>query len=352
MSKSSDASTKKKMNKLTKVFIIIISCVLVVVLAAGGVLIYMQSQKSTNYVPAEQNRHNFEGLLVRPSFAGAVDADIPENETEIIEYAYSLYTEAMTNAKDCEKMLAFSNCATIFSVIGVSNVIDLDIVILKNQNNFFRIDYRLKNNVPFLNIKAFAKQINEGLDLVITERYYTDTSMDAMIYQKVRNSSVDENNIPSADWASSDFPITEKELPKQVYNSSQDGPFTLVGYDVSPETIKSAVVTHNKKDKFYSIDLVFDCDVPSLTADVINLIRDGSGDPNAHYNEMTMTFTVWDNGYLRSLKSYETWSAAALGVSALKFESIFDYNWMISYDETDCDMSKCADLQLMKSHLG
>lgn len=351
MSKSTTPSARRKLKKPTKILLIVVSCVLIVVLSGVGVLIYMQNQKTTNYVPAEQNRHNFEGLLARPSFSGTVNSDIPEDETELIDYAYNLYALAMANAKSCEEMLAFSNCSTVFSVIGISNYIDLDIVLLKNQDEYFRIDYRLKNNVPFLNIKAFAKQINDSLDLVITERYYATTSMENMAYQKVKNAYTDENNLPYADWTSADYALTEKELPKQVYSSTQEGNFTLVGYTVSPETIKSAVVSHNKKDKYYSVDMIFDCTVPSLTADVINLIRDGSNDPNANYNEMKMTFTVWDNGYLRSLKSYETWSAAALGVSALKFESSFDYSWMISYNQNDCDMTKCADLILMKSQL-
>ncbi len=341
---------KKKLKKTTKILLIVIACVLVVVLAATGVLLYMQNQKTTNYVPADQNRHNFEGLLMRPSFAGQVSS-IPADDSELINYAYSLYELAMQNSKNCEEMLAFSNCSTRFSVIGIDNYIDLDIVLLKNQNNFFRIDYRLKNNVPFLNLKAFAKQINDSLELVITERYYADTSMEHMVYQKVRNADVNENNLPTADWTSDDSPIIAKQMPQEVYNSSQEGDFTLVGYTVTPETIKSAVVTHNKKDKYYSVDLVFDCSVPLLTENIVGLIRDGSGDPNANYNEMTMNFTIWDNGYLRSLKSYETWSAAALGVSALKFESVFDYNWMISYNEKDCEMSTYPDFVLMKSQI-
>lgn len=351
MSKHTTSTTKKKMKKTTKILLILVSCILIVVLSGVGVLIYMQNQKTTNYVPAEQNRHNFEGLLTRPSFGGTVNSDIPSEETALINYAYNLYNLAMANSKSCEEMLAFSNCSTVFSVIGISNYIDLDIVLLKNQDEYFRIDYRLKNNVPFLNIKAFSKQINDGLDLVITERYYANTAMEHMAYQKVKNAYADENNLPYADWTSDDYTLTEKELPKQVYSNAQEGNFTLVGYTVNPETIKSAEVSHNKKDKYYTVDIIFDCTVPALTADVINLIRDGSNDPNANYNEMKMTFTVWDNGYLRSLKSYETWSAAAFGVSALKFESSFDYSWMISYDKSDCDMTKCADLVLMKSQL-
>lgn len=342
---------KKKLKKPTKILIIVTACVLVVVLAATGVLLYMRGQKTTNYVPAEQNRHGFDGLLLRPSFDGAVESNIPTEETALINYAYSLYALAMQNAKNCEEMLAFSNCSTRFSVIGIDNYIDLDIVLLKNQEKFFRIDYRLKNNVPFLNFKAFAKQINDSLELVITERYYADTTMDYMLYQKVRNSNLLENDLPGADWESDEYPIIAKEMPQEVFNSSQEGAFTLVGYTITPETIKTATISHNKRDKYYSVDIVFDCSVPALTENIVGLIRDGSGDPNANYNQMTMNFTIWDNGYLRSLKSYETWSAAALGVSALTFESVFDYNWMISYNSKDCDITAYPDFLLMQQQL-
>lgn len=341
---------KKRLAKKTKILLIVLSCILVVVLSGGGVLIYFQNQGDPNYVPPEQNPHNFNGLLARPDFSGSVDSNIPTEEAALIEYAYSLYANAAENAKNCPEMLAFSNCSTSFSVLKIVNYIDLDIVLIKNQEEFFRIDYRLNNNVPFLKIKGFSKQINDSLDLVITERYYANTSMENMLYQKVKTAYL-ENNLPTTIWNSDEYPLTEKEMPKEVFSSSQEGAFTLVGYTIKPETIKTASVSYDKKGKFYNVDLVFDCENPVLTENIVGLIRTGSGDPEANYNEMRMSFTVWDNGYLRSLSSYETWSASALGVKTLAFESVFDYNWMISYNSSDCDLSSYPDYILMKEQI-
>ncbi len=346
----SNSSPKKKLSKKAKILIIVLSCVMVVVLSGAGVLIYFQNQGDPNYVPPEQNRHKFNGLLIRPEYSGSVNSEIPTEEGALKDYAYYLYALAAENAKNCPQMLAFSNCSTSFSVLKIVNYIDLDIVLIKNQEDFFRIDYRLNNNVPFLKLKSFAKQINDSLDLVITERYYANTSMEKMLYQKVKNAYL-ENNLPKADWELKDYPITEKEMPKEVYSSAQEGAFSLVGYTVKPETIKTAAVSYDKKGKFYTVDIVFDCENPELTEKIIDLIRTGASDPNANYNEMKMTFTVWDNGYLRSLSSYETWSAAALGVSTLAFESVFDYNWMISYSSTDCDLNSYPDYLLMKEQI-
>ena len=350
VSSTQNSSPKKKLTKKTKILLIVISCVLIVVLSGVGVLIYFQNQGDPNYVPPEQNPHNFSGLLARPDFSGSVESTIPNDEAALKEYAYSLYAQAAENAKNCSEMLAFSNCSTSFSVLKIANYIDLDIVLIKNQDEFFRIDYRLDNNVPFLKIKSFAKQINDSLDLVITERYYANTSMENMLYQKVKNAYL-EDNLPTANWTAKEYPLTEKELPKEAYSSSLDGAFTLVGYTVNPETIKTAAVSYDKKGKFYNVDLVFDCEVPQLTENIVGLIREGSGDPQANYNEMRMSFSVWDNGYLRSLSSYETWSASALGVEALSFESVFDYNWMISYSPSDCDLSSYEDYLIMKEQI-
>lgn len=347
----------KKWSKKKKVFVIIISVILILIIAAGitaGIIIAnMKKAREAANVFAE-NPHGFANLGVRPGIESQIDissSDLKKmSETQLKETAFMLYDTAMTNFKENDVVI-YDNCLTSFAVMGLENKVNIDSVTFKTDEEYFRIDYRLKNTTPLLDaIPKFEKQINDNLELVLTERQYAGTTSDKLIYQKVKNALLDEDSIPYANWDDSkNYPVTVELRDKPVFSPAQEGKYSLTAHKVSVETIAKAEITYHYAEGYYEVKISLDTTNPETSAAAVGNIREGSGDENANFDKLDITFTVWDSGFMRSYQMDEGWKAAALGIELLKFESMFHYNMYFSYSEEDTDLENYPDyLEMME----
>lgn len=281
---------------------------------------------------------------VRPTFASTLEPFvIPTDETELIAKAYELYDLANKNDQKVDERLFYSYCPTSNIAAGMDNKIDLHIFELKNKNEYFRIDYRVENNIPLFNAFPAAKNsINKMLTLVTTERQYYKTGMQNRKFESVLNSTINEAGIPVATW--DDIKKQEdREIP--YFNASQELNYQKFDHTVSVETIKTASI--EKIDNYYLVRVSLDCENPKTTEKTRKGIQDGSGDERASYISIDMEFEIWDNGYYKQTKSVEHWGNAK--VMSFSVESTFTYTDKYEYDLSKTSIATYADAQEIRN---
>ena len=281
--------------------------------------------------PSSEPITSFKHLEVRPDEAVVDFGDIPTDADALIELAATLFNYGGTTAKNADYLAAHCNCQMIMNA-GSDNLVDIDATIIKTQTEYFRADYRIEVDCPLKRV------FGNAFEIIISERNYTCTDMDYLAYQKVPNSIVTEDGRPTADWEpTKKNPLTEEQREVPVYNSTQEGIFEVVPYNVTVDTIKSAEITYveSEEGNYYRVDMVLDTSNPALTERIIDTIRKGSSDPNAYYDVVTYSFELWDNGYFKSITFQEVWKAKAMGM--VNFVTDTTYNWTFSYSAEDAN---------------
>lgn len=286
-----------------------------------------------------ENVHNFHSLEVAPVLTDPVKVDLSEYKTAKGKTRY-LYDLASKNATDTPWYAAY-NTGLLYMKMGSSeNYMDIDAVTLKSQQEYFNIEYHLKNSVPILD-SILGEMLASATDVITTERRYVSVNDSYMTYQKVRNNEYDEKGVPKATWDATiaiNTPLI-KELPIPTFHSAQEGVYRITNHVITEETASDAEVIYNEEEGYYDVTVTLDHTNPKTYVQSINDIRAGTGDNNAKYNFVKMHFTVWDTGYFRTFSMTEKWSAKV--VLSLDFE--LQTNWKMSYDKRDCNIAQYPD---------
>ena len=293
------------------------------------------------------NIHNFVSLAVNPNFNKNTELENYDYVSDPIGFTEFAYNTCSFNSKNTPFMTAY-NSGLLYSQIGnTDNYIDIDAVILKTQEEYFNITYRLKNSVPILD-SMIGPVIIKTTDIVTTERWYAHKGDSTVAYQKVKNNGYNANGIPYADWASFiNVPAQTNYKPIITFNSEQNGIYKLIAHNVNKNTITKASVTHNNKEGYYTVSLTLDPTLEETVKDSIDDIRTGTGDKKAHYTLLTIEFTMWDSGYFRTFDMTEKWSANVL--MSLNFD--LKSAWEFSYNPSDCNFEEYKDALDMKNSL-
>lgn len=296
--------------------------------------------------PSAEPITSFEHLEVRPDGSAIDFGEIPTDQDELIAFAVMLFNYGGTTAKDADALAAHCLCNMIMNA-GSDNLVDIDATIIKTQTEYFRADYRIEVDCPLKRV------FGNALEIIISERNYTSTDMDYLAYQKVPNSIVLEDGRPTADWEhSKKNPLTEEQREVPVYNSTQEGIFEVVPYNIVVDTVASAEVTfvESEEGNYYRVDMVMDTSNPYLTERIIDTIRDGSSDPNAYYSTVTYSFELWDNGFYKAISFQEIWKAKAMGM--VNFVTDTTYNWSFSYSPDDANPDTYINCKEAKDAMG
>lgn len=269
----------------------------------------------------------------------------PTTDEAFIKMAVDIYELANSNDQFANGRMFFSTCTSSNNAAGMDNKIDLIIFELKDANEYFRIDYRVKNSIPLFDnplTKPMEKTLNDSLNLVLTERIYYDLQTGGeCIKQTVKNAQTDEKNMPYADWTN---PISDV-VAVPVFSGEQDGEYQRCSHSITRNTVTKATITHNDEEGYFSISLTVDT---SKACEETNKgIRDGSGDPNAEYTELLVEFEVWDSGYYKSYHEYNKWKGKAAKI--IDINSSFDYHDVYSYNVADYDIDTFADAKAAKA---
>lgn len=310
----------------------------------------MMGCKNTEVLATAENPFALASLNVRPDGEKIADRNVDVEGQDAIDLAVELYELACNNDKMTPYRAFYSVCPTHNVAMGMNNDILLNILEFKNNNEYYRIDYRLKQNVELFNTFPYAETpINNSIKLVTAERRYSNTDMDYTRYQQILNANTDANGVPYADWSATDKIIekidpNEGESEVKIFSATQEGVYRKSDHVIEADTITTATVTYDATAGIYTIALDLDCTIVDgynkATEFTRPLIQNGSGADNAKYDSIHIEFTMWDNGYFKEFKSSEYWSAKLQIVLTLDVSSEFLYDEIYSYDEADCNIGK------------
>ena len=317
---------KQKKSLPKKIIYLIVGVVVgffVLVGLVTSLCIVFLPKKGTHNFNGYSNVHGFLALAEAPEVDSVITLD--ENMSQEEQAAY-LYRTASTNLKNAPYLVGYNQGALTLSMFGQYNYIDLDAVIMKNQDTYFKVDYHVINDAPLASLSR---------DTTSCERWYYQSGMESMAAQKVYSSDRDEAGVPFADWSEPEN--YTKEVP--VFTTGQYGIFTVVNHTITADTIKNATVTHNDKGGYWEVTCSLDLSNPASTAYSLADIRTGTGDKKAKYTGVSFIYTVWDSGYMRTFSTREDWNAKV--IVSLAFH--MDINYYYSYLEEDCDMATYKD---------
>lgn len=330
-------SQQKKIKLAKTVTTYLVSALLLITVGFGGY--YLITLPAKTQVVAKAERTGFEHLAERPLAPKIVSGAIPTGDA-LKAYAANLYQEGMKNANASPYCVTYGLADFSACFGSTKNLFSLDIVTMKTQYEYFRIDYRLKDDAPLLDELpvSISTAINESLGLVQTERQYYKKGMSAIAYQRVCNAAPDENRLASADWTQT---ITEES--RDADGVLENG-IVLTAHNVTASTIKSAEVSYDRSGGFYAVKIVLDCYAEGACEKANSDVAAGAGDRNAHYDTAEIDFEIWDNGYFKRMTIDEIWLAKAIGL--INLTNTFHYDWKFSYDESDCDIGSYRDSRL------
>ena len=241
----------------------------------------------------------------------------------------------------------YSVCPTSNVAMNMDNKVLLNILEIKNDKEFYRIDYRLKDEIPLFSYFP-EKQINNFIKLVTTERRYMHIDMDHTRYQQILNANTDENGIPFAIWTDTSR-LEEKTDPEsggskpKTFSRHQPGDYSKSDHIIEIGTVSTATVTYDAEAGVYKVVMELDVEIDEngnnrATENTRPLILEGANSKDAHYTQILVEFELWDNGYYKEFKSTEFWEGTT--VFNLSVDSKFFYHDIYSYDVRDCNISK------------
>ncbi len=318
-----------------KVVKILISVILIL-----GLAVMVNAGLEEEALITAENPFGLTGVGVRPDGEKLTNIDMQKDE---IELAYQLYSIACQKDKEAEYRACYSICPTSNLAAGMDNKILLNILEIKNREEYYRIDYRIKDDVPLFNaMPALEVIINHFLQIVTTERRYASLSQGHGLYQLTLNATTNEAGAPYANWSKILEDITQ-DLP--IFHNSQEEDYAKSAHIIALDTIQSASVTYDEENGIYTVTVsldVFSIDpvlgVNKATSITRPIIQEGADSEDAHYTELEISFDIWDNGYFKDFHSKEIWKATT--VASLAIVSTFVYHDRYSYKEADCDISK------------
>ncbi len=339
MKTSEKKTEKKRTRKKLKWWGWFLICLAIAVVGSGsGVMAWAltYSGSGESFV-AVANPYNFQGLCVAPTGGEKLVLGELSDAEAISAKAAELYNAACEKNKNAAYFTAYDQCASDFLVAGSLNTIGIRSVIAKTQSEYCRLDFHLADSIPFAEkmgcLMGGAANFNKICKMITGEKAYTDSTMDYLDYVKVCNAVTDEDGVPYSDWTD-DAETAAKAVP--AYYEGAEGGLAVNSHVINAEGIVSAEILHDSNDGYYIISMVMDVNNPETCRYSNQELVDGSGDKNAHYTKLEIEFTLWENGYFRSMAISEAWIGERLSST---FTSTFEHEWSFSYLASDADVA-------------
>lgn len=281
------------------------------------------AEKDADFQSAEASESYV--VINEETYAEKVDVTLPARSAYDSDDAYAeavkaealeLFKIANANDQNCLRRLALTQ--NLVSTVGVDakNLV----VDLKNGEEYLKYDFQPDVKKFGITVDGHAKATYARLGLA--KAYYVE----------IGDSKID------ADWnGTASFGDTEGELTvdtaRLCFHASQKQAYCVTEAVVNLKTIRSATLTHNDEEGYYTI--VFDLDPTSTGAAryLLPSLRKNSGMNNAKYTSITETIEIWDNGFFKRFLSVDKWSSSVI-TSTINFDTAY------YYDADSCDMTK------------
>ena len=315
--------------KTVKIIVSVAASFVAAVLIVTLCCIYL-IKPTVNYQFAFKNVHNFIALSIDPMNKAV---DIPDGDSA--EKIMFLYKRSCDIIKASDSVTAYNKGVIQITVGKTDNFMNVDTVVMKSQDEYFKCEHHVKDEFPLADMPIIGP-IFLSRGGVSSVRTYCKAGDEKARSQKITNANqLDEEGLPSADWGAA----TESSVAVPVFNSSQEGQFSLFSHTIELEYIKNCSFEFFKneetKEEYYIVTFDLDVDQPEATRVSRQEIIEGTGDKNTAYSSVKFGATFWKDGSIRTLTCIENWFADFKVTQGL-FE--MQYNWHFSYETADCDI--------------
>lgn len=137
-----------------------------------------------------------------------------------------------------------------------------------------------------------------------------------------------ETGVPSGDLSSA--VATEEDLPN--FHPSQEGKHVQTDFVITEETVKSASITHNDEEGFFTVIIELDVENETAIAKPLADLRESSKD--ARYTSCTEIIEIWDSGHFKYFNAIDKWT----GTAKIKINAEINYKTYFTYDKSECDL--------------
>lgn len=260
--------------------------------------------------------------------------------------AYKLYMIANNKHQQTANAAIYANCVTTTKLLNATVDANDYRFTIKNGDTYFYSEYSFAADEGGQSVLGLFSPEST----LFAQMQYSDADMKTAYQEKVvyptptRTTAKEieglvaagtlpadtvvpiEGQIFNVNWASDDLRIST--IDKPVYSASQEEQYYGTGQNITPETIKSAKVSYNEKEHFYTMTVELDVNNPLTTKDTLSQLRGGFGNDTAHYTSMVETIEIWDNGYYKNFLSVDCWG----GTMVIPMDFVLSFDMTYYYD--------------------
>ena len=374
---------------------------LFVIVAFSALVLYRGNKWSELYTA-----HGFENLSIRPGMDSELDIlgnvhYVTVDEELAKRSVFEVIPQNMTEEEKillALKLYSIGNFSMVTApVVGVYTSGNSESVFLGDQLPLLVESVEIRNNITGEYYKNRTQIINPNREVSplveacsgmaeALERKYYKAGNELLEYQKTTTFQQLENGELVGDWTKL-VPLSERRYKIMTYPTpfcasgspvaveptatglsyaEQNGKYVPrftnaygieMGYertdqhfiydleDEKLQTVKSAEVSYNEEEGFYTVKMVCDTDKYYSTVDTSWSVTDSesTNDPSAGYTKIEVEFKLWDNGYYKSFELWENWLAEnAEPIPKLKIAMGADQHYydLFTYNNKDCDLER------------
>lgn len=196
-----------------------------------------------------------------------------------------------------------------------------------------RYIFNVKNDTSWYFSEAQYSEsafINAVSKPFLTLKYGTlDYGKSVVLYSEKDISVNKETGVPFANL--SEVSESEEELPN--YHESQEGKHIQTDFVITTETVKSASITHNDEEGFFTVTIELDVENETAIEKPWADLKENAKD--AKYTSCTEIIEIWDSGHYKFFNAIDKWT----GRVGIKINATIDYKTYFTYNMEECNLS-------------
>lgn len=241
-------------------------------------------------------------------------AIIPSESEE--ETTISLAVKMFDNANELYKDVDYCKYST-YGLIKAGTTCERYLFNVKNKTEWYSSEVQHVENAI---VAIFSPSF-------LTLKYGSLDYGKAVVLNASKGISVNkETGVPTADLSSAE--ASEEDLPN--FHSSQEGKHIQTDFVITEETVKSATITHNDEEGFFTVIIELDVENETAIAKPWADLRQSSKD--AKYTSCTEIIEIWDSGHYKFFNAIDKWT----GTAVVKINAVIDYKTYFTYDADEC----------------
>ena len=298
----------------------------------------------------------YKAVAERHTSDGELDEENEEVQSAASDAAAKLFAYACYNERTLDKYVFFSDQTgdTDLGASGSATARRQEYYLRVNESENtcgYRYHYTIKKVDRSSGLIAGSKGLFESARIRMTDKtdllYRFEGDKSTIKYSDEKHPTLGVNLLEcewktGKDWGKPDVVmkksgfIPPEEIHNDVINGADDDNFTVRGnIDILAENIiKSARIIENPDGLLVIAEI--DCGIANSSEASLKMLRKANDSGDCKWDDLTLTFQLWNNGLFRFYYINETWSGSLKGFKgSVNSETTYKY----SYSDRDCDMS-------------